>query len=168
MLVQFERWRGSEMRECLWSIREASEFMHEIPYARNLTPQWMLFEVLCSSFLWNTFQAREMELVSFTVGRIKITEMSYVCLCVRACMCVRAHVGALALRYSSWKYNAGYRLLSLDYASCPITEMTYLLIWQKHIAVGFTVILELLPVTGSRVLNYISLCTGCMDDDVFS
>lgn len=83
-------------------------------------------------------------------------------------MCVFVHVGALVLGCSSWKYNAVYRLLSLDYASCPITEMTYLLIWQKHIAVGFTVILELLPVTGSRVLNYISLCTGCMDDDVFS
>jgi len=49
----------------------------------------MLFEVLCSSFVWNTFQAREMELVSFTVRRIKITEMMYVCVraCVRALGC---------------------------------------------------------------------------------
>ena len=38
--------------------------------------------------MWNTFQAREMELVSFTVRRIKITEMMYVC--VRACV----HLGA--------------------------------------------------------------------------
>jgi len=42
----------------------------------------MLYEVLCSSFLWNTFEAREMELVSSSVGRRKITEMLCVCVCV--------------------------------------------------------------------------------------
>ena len=52
----------------------------------------MLFEVLCSSFLWNTSQAREMELVSFTVGRIKITEMSCVCLCMLVRWCLGAAV----------------------------------------------------------------------------